>query len=298
MLDLHKLHQFAVLVRTGSYGRAAEELHLSQSALTRNIQALEKQYGVTLIERERGRKGLQLTDAGQRILGRTQELLRRAAEVERELGQGERDAAERIAVGMGPMLASVLLPGMLGSLISVAGRPSAVSVVTESPAEMTRLLLHGDLDFYVGQEPAGGVSPRVRQELFGTASARLWVRPAHPLAGREHVDLDDIAGYLVAAGEAWNRSIVPTLDDERLYDLLTARLQIDNYGLLVDIVSESDALMVSTFGDRTGRLVQLPVDVPTQPAPVYFFSLKGLDLSPFAARMKTELKRSYVSITG
>ena len=43
-----KLETFLVLCRTLHYGRAAEQLHLSQPAVSKHIQALESQYGVQL----------------------------------------------------------------------------------------------------------------------------------------------------------------------------------------------------------------------------------------------------------
>lgn len=299
MLDLHKMRQFYVLARTGSYVRAAEELHLSQSALTRNIQSLEKRYGVTLVERERGRRGLTLTEAGQRALRHAQEILRRADEIERDLRREGGRRAERISFGLGPMLASVLLPDMLGPLVSADGRLS-VHVVIQSPATMMEQLLAGDIDFYLGQSAGpDGPPPRVRQELVGLGAPRLWVRPEHPLASRDPVELEAVGDYALASGEAWNATMVPLLEDEHLQDLLTAKLQIDNYDLLVDVVQNSDAILVSLFGDRRNRLVQLPLgeELPTPPSPLYFFSLRGIQPSPLAAQIKEALKSRFNSLT-
>ncbi|MFM2165884.1 MAG: hypothetical protein RIS79_255, partial [Verrucomicrobiota bacterium] len=51
-LNLHLLDQFVVLARTKNFTRAAEELHLSQSALSRAIQKLEDQLGQPVVDRK------------------------------------------------------------------------------------------------------------------------------------------------------------------------------------------------------------------------------------------------------
>ena len=62
MLDLHKLDIFLHVVRAGSFNRAAEGLLMSQSAVSQHIQDLEAGLGATLFER--GRRGVNLTKAG------------------------------------------------------------------------------------------------------------------------------------------------------------------------------------------------------------------------------------------
>ena len=72
MLDLYKLQHFVVVARTGSFRQAAEQLHLSQPALSRSIQALERRYGVTLLDRSR--TGVHLTTVGQQLLARAHQI--------------------------------------------------------------------------------------------------------------------------------------------------------------------------------------------------------------------------------
>ena len=61
---IHLLRAFSTVVRFGGVSRAAEALHLTQSAVSKQIQELEKWVGVPLFERER--KRLSLTPAGER----------------------------------------------------------------------------------------------------------------------------------------------------------------------------------------------------------------------------------------
>ena len=82
-MDTKKLAALAVAVRLGSFTRAAEELGYTQSGLTHMMNSLEKDVGFPLLVR--GRTGVRLTPAGQRIFPLVQECLNGAKALEREI---------------------------------------------------------------------------------------------------------------------------------------------------------------------------------------------------------------------
>jgi DNA-binding transcriptional LysR family regulator len=88
VLDLYKLQYFVVVAKTGSFRQAAEQLHLSQPALSRSIQALERRYGVMLLDRSR--TGVYLTAVGQQLLARAEELIYNAETLEHIVGSASR----------------------------------------------------------------------------------------------------------------------------------------------------------------------------------------------------------------
>jgi DNA-binding transcriptional LysR family regulator len=65
-MELDQVRAFLVIVRSGGFARASAELHLSQPAISRRIQLLEREFGAPLFDRL-GR-GPVLTDAGQAFL--------------------------------------------------------------------------------------------------------------------------------------------------------------------------------------------------------------------------------------
>lgn len=73
ILDSRRLLAFATLARIGSFTLAAQELHLTQSAVSHAIKALEDELGLRLFER-RGRR-VALTPAGRQLLVRAQRIL-------------------------------------------------------------------------------------------------------------------------------------------------------------------------------------------------------------------------------
>ena len=81
--NLHQLHAFTTIVSSGSLGRAAALLNVTQPALSRTIKRLEEDVGASLFERHV--KGMQLTDIGAALLPHAQLLLREAENAREEI---------------------------------------------------------------------------------------------------------------------------------------------------------------------------------------------------------------------
>lgn len=88
MIELQKLRYFIAVAETLNIGRAATQLHISQSPLSRQIIALEEQLGTPLFSREHRR--FQLTEAGRQLLEDAKELIAHALQIETRV----RDEAE------------------------------------------------------------------------------------------------------------------------------------------------------------------------------------------------------------
>jgi DNA-binding transcriptional LysR family regulator len=79
-MDLKQLRSFIAVAKTLNFGRAARHLHLSQSALSIQIQNLEAHLGVPLLERNR--RTVRLTAAGESVLADSEQLLQLIADIE------------------------------------------------------------------------------------------------------------------------------------------------------------------------------------------------------------------------
>lgn len=71
-MDIRELRTFIAIAQAGNITRAAEELHISQPALSRQIIKMENELGCKLLER--GGHGISLTNAGHLLLNRAREL--------------------------------------------------------------------------------------------------------------------------------------------------------------------------------------------------------------------------------
>ena len=85
MLDLKRLRVLREVAERGSFSAAADELHVSQSAVSQQISALEAEVGVPLLLRLRG--GPQLTEAGALLVSHADAAICRLEEAERQLAE-------------------------------------------------------------------------------------------------------------------------------------------------------------------------------------------------------------------
>ncbi len=85
MIDVKRLRVLREVVGRGSFSAAAETLHLSQSAVSQQVAALEREVGQPLLERTSA--GPKLTAAGQTLVGHADAVLARLEEAERELAE-------------------------------------------------------------------------------------------------------------------------------------------------------------------------------------------------------------------
>ncbi|MFC5447479.1 LysR family transcriptional regulator [Paenibacillus aestuarii] len=78
-MTLYQLEVFLAVVQTGSFTRAGEHLHASQSGVSHNIGDLEKELGIILFTRNRN--GVKLTDAGEQILAHVSEIVHHSKQI-------------------------------------------------------------------------------------------------------------------------------------------------------------------------------------------------------------------------
>lgn len=112
MIELDRLRAFVTVAHTQNVTRAAEQLHVSQSPLSRQILALEDALGLQLFSREK--KRLRLTRAGRAFLADAEGLLRAAASVELRARAWARGEDGHITIGYvaGAIHAGVLVPAL------------------------------------------------------------------------------------------------------------------------------------------------------------------------------------------
>ena len=101
-MNLEQLRGFMTVVRVGNFTRAAEELHLAQPSLSRQIHALEQDLGAQLLTRDRG--GSVPTAAGEALLPLARRMLADADSVRRELDELAGLRRGRVRLGATPTL--------------------------------------------------------------------------------------------------------------------------------------------------------------------------------------------------
>ncbi|WP_195210527.1 LysR family transcriptional regulator [Actinomarinicola tropica] len=95
--DAALLRAFVVVARTGSFGRAAEQLHVDPSTVSRHVAQLERRIGARLLERTT--RQVWLTDAGEALLDRAVAVVEAVDEFRRAAGAVVRQGTREISLG-------------------------------------------------------------------------------------------------------------------------------------------------------------------------------------------------------
>ncbi|HYZ17874.1 MAG TPA: LysR family transcriptional regulator, partial [Candidatus Acidoferrum sp.] len=187
-MDWQQLEHFRATARSEHMGRAAEELGVSQSTLSRSIARLEQHYGVPLFDRV-GR-GLKLNAYGTTLLTRVERALLELENGERELWQMAGQAEANVTLGFLATFGTRIVPSLIGEFRRT--HAEAQFRLFQGPAPTLReRLVAGDIDLCL-------TSPRFADA--GIAWEALWdeeliaiVPPDHARAGAGEIALSDLA---------------------------------------------------------------------------------------------------------
>ncbi len=147
---LDKLKPFVAVAEAGTIHEAAKRLHMTQPALSRTMQVLEKSCGFELFARSR--KGVSLTDAGKEMLSYAKLTLRELENLESKLRAPTNQLAGHLRIGTYESLAEYLWPDFL--LHMQSENPTlAISLKTSSEIQQLELLARGEIDILVDAEP-------------------------------------------------------------------------------------------------------------------------------------------------
>ncbi len=187
-LNLNKLRAFEAVARLRSFTAAAEELGVSQPAVTVQVRELERFFGLPLIDREKRRR-VELTRDGEVLYSYARQIMTAALEAEQALA-----GARQLASGTLPLVAthtaaSYFLPPVLGAFRTRYPGIHVRLLVLNTEQALSHLLgLHADL----GVMPAQTRDPRLVAVPFFEDRLVLAVSARHPLAQRRAVDVQSL----------------------------------------------------------------------------------------------------------
>ena len=187
-MDIRHLLTFCTVVDRGSFSGAAEDLGISQPAVSAQIRSLEERLGQRLLDRN-GRR-VTLTEAGLVLEVHARRMVALEADLEREMGEVGARIAGRLLVGSSTGPGEVLLPRLLGAFR--AEHPDVtVSLVVHDTQTICDRVLDGELELGIvgADRPQRGLefAPFLRDELV------VIVGKGHPLAGRRSIALEELA---------------------------------------------------------------------------------------------------------
>ena len=197
MLDVRRMRVLREVAQRGSFSAAAEALSFTQSAVSQQIAALEREAGAVLVERNA--RGVRLTEAGEAVVRHTDAILARLEEAEAELEAIAGLRGGRLRLAAFESAAATVMPLAIARFTK-AHPAVELSMTLMEPEDALPAMRAGDIDLAI---TFGAGHPGDR-EGDGFDHVHLLEDPMylvlgadHPLAHRRGVRLADLAG------EAW-----------------------------------------------------------------------------------------------
>ncbi len=184
---LQQLRLFAAVAEHKSVTRAAEEVHLTQPAVSIQIKRLEGKVGMPLIEHIG--KELHLTVAGEEVFDASKDVLERLGDLETSLNDLRGEVAGPLNVHV-VSSGKYFMPQLLGSFVRRYPKVEPRLQITNR-ASLLASLAKNQSDLYIMGQPPEGVS--VVEYPFLENILVVVARPDHPLAGKKKIPLAQIA---------------------------------------------------------------------------------------------------------
>ncbi len=301
-MDLRSLQHAIALADTGHFSRAAEQVHLTQSAMSRSIQALEREAGMPLFDRTA--QGVVPTATGRQFLQRARRLVHDARNLRHEMDWLRLGEYGEVKFGVGPGPA-VLLPELLTDLTQQHPK-LRVGVEINNWEVLAASLRRETIEFFIANRHYLEDQSGLAFTPLGSVckGGGFFCRVGHPLTRHSHPALADLVTY----------PLVSTRMPESVHQVLQSALgegahgpspmsvTCDNIFLLKLLMQRSDAILYTAQALVHDELlaedaVQLPIPNPyldsTTTWEISMVTLAGRSLSPAALAIVDAIKVLY-----
>lgn len=299
-MKLQQIEHLMEVVTAGSIHGAARRLGMSQPALTRSLQQLERDLGVQLLHR--GVRGASLTASGTAFLARAKVA---HAELDKATEEARRSGDEvngLVTFGVSPVAGSLLLPELVTSLQQQ--HPGARARILEmAPSTLLPMIREGGADFAVAQRTRANLDAGLKYTPLFEIQLRVVARKGHPLAG-----VQELHGL---AGAGWIAPTAPGIKDDIITQSFlaiglaapTPTLYCGSFFYALETIAASELLLpvppplLRTCLD-SGRFVEITLTQPLVPLRVGLYARADsapTTLARAAVRIITGIARRYAA---
>ncbi|MBI5505773.1 MAG: LysR family transcriptional regulator [Deltaproteobacteria bacterium] len=283
-IDLRSLRYVLAVATSGSFARAAEELGITQPALSRSVRVLEQALGVRLFDR--GRFGTFTTAFGRMLIERGRTLLADADAIEREIQSLDSADVGTLTIGAAAYPAELSVGEAAGRLIARHPGLELRITVADWP-ELIRRVLAEEVDLAICDYEAAESDERLVIEALPVHEAFLFCRSGHPLEHVTAIDLATARQYPLVLNSLPPRSANLARRHPHDAKTMTPEIHVDTFDLARRIVLGSDALGVAAWPQiaaevQARRIAIVPIPGPWLSSRYGFVRRARRSLSPSA----------------
>ncbi|PZE22536.1 selenium metabolism-associated LysR family transcriptional regulator [Paenibacillus xerothermodurans] len=189
-LNFHQLHIFYTVAEKGSFSHAAQALHMTQPAVTMQVQSLEDYFGTKLFHRST--KKIELSEAGRTLLPYAKRSIDLMKETDVSMSKFTHMLEGRLHLGASMTVGEYILPRLLGPFGKEYPNISVSMKVINTKQLLDEVLNH-QLNF--GLVEAEVHHPDVHTEAVMNDELMLIVPRDHPLAQKTEITMEEVLEY-------------------------------------------------------------------------------------------------------
>ncbi len=268
-MELKQLRYFLAVVKTGSFYKAAEQMNVTQQAISRSMQQLEKECGGRLLVRKKGdRRLVSPTYFGTMLIPKAERAIADLDDFRIELEHLGGTGHLLVRLGVTPTVARTLMPRVIHTFCARHAE-SRVQIVQQPNHVIVEQLSSGLYDFAICDQPEEKLAPNLVAEALYTDRNVFVADKDHPLVKRGSLALKDLEGrpwvMLGPFCRLWNE-----IRDQYVVEGLSPpwfQLETNSIELALRYVAEHEFLSFLPLrlvqdDIASGQLIRLPVLQP------------------------------------
>ena len=258
-----KLHSLIKVVETGSFTRAAEQLSLTQPAVSQHIRSLESELNVRIFERKNNE--LHVTHEGETVIKYARRMLSLYNNLRKDLTSEKRQLTS-LTVGITHTAESNAIAEALARYVNSRSGVT-IKIITDSQSNLHDMLKNYELDFAIVEGKIN--DPSLKYLILDTDCLVLAVSPGHRLAQRGMVTIGELQKekMILRLPDSGTRNLfVASLESQNLsIDDFNVVLEIDNIATIKDLIRRDFGVSVlakSACMDelKKKKIVVLPIE--------------------------------------
>ncbi|MBQ0960031.1 LysR family transcriptional regulator [Ideonella sp. 4Y11] len=291
-VDFDGVQAFVAVAELGGFSRAARELHLTQTALTRRVQKLEAYLGLKLLDRTTRR--VELSTVGREFLPQARALVQDMTSAVERLKDMSRLGSGQLALACIPSMSSHVLPGLIRQYAQ-AHPDNRIRLHDGSSTEVRQAVLDGQADLGIALH--GEPHPDLEERRLFSDPLVFLCRTPHPLEQAAEVRWSDLHDTeLIGVSSFMATRIFMDYQLAKRGIRLQGRYEVQHHATAINLVAAGVGAAIlpsSTFqpGDRPG-VRKIPLTHPVVRRQVVLLQRREQALSPAALAFRKLIEQA------
>src|SRR6185369_13262035 len=296
-IDFDGIQAFVVIAELGGFNKAAEHLHVTQTALTRRVQKLESYLGLKLLDRTT--RYVELTAVGRDFLPQARAIVGEMTAAVGRLKDMSKNARGNFTLACVPTMAAQILPKLMRECANSYPR-NRIRLLDATSYEVRDAVLNSQAELGIGIH--GELHPELTEIPLFDDPLMFFCRESNPLSNMKSVTWSDMSGAdLIVVSNLTATRVFMDYQLAKRGISLSGAYEVQHHATAISLVAAGVGcaiLPASTFqeGDRPG-VRRIPLISPVVKRKVILVTRKNSTLSPAAEAFYDLVKKTQFADT-